>query len=138
MTARADSGGDRPMITRVPSPSTGQRAWLAGDAAEDIVARHYERRGYALDRRRWRGRGGEIDLILRRGALVVFVEVKQSRDFARAAQSLRPAQMQRLLQSAEDFLGGEPCGSLTECRFDVAFVDGGGICEIVENALGQG
>lgn len=66
----------------------------------------------------------EIDLILRDGAALIFVEVKQSRSFARAAESLSARQMQRIYRSAEEFLAGEPAGSLTEVRFDVALVDG--------------
>jgi len=37
----------------------------AGLAAEEIVAADYARRGLRLERRRWRGKRGEIDLIVR-------------------------------------------------------------------------
>ncbi|MFG6559891.1 YraN family protein [Sulfitobacter sp. 1A15299] len=113
-------------------------AYHAGIAAENRIAQDYERRGFAIARRRWRGRTGEIDLILRNGAALIFVEVKQSRSFARAAESLSARQMQRIYRSAEEFLAGEPAGSLTEVRFDVALVDGQGATEIIENAFGHG
>ncbi|MFG6565791.1 YraN family protein [Sulfitobacter sp. 1A13421] len=113
-------------------------AYHAGIAAENRIAQDYERRGFAIARRRWRGRAGEIDLILRDGAALIFVEVKQSRSFARAAESLSARQMQRIYRSAEEFLAGEPAGSLTEVRFDVALVDGQGGTEIIENAFGHG
>ncbi|MEM5543819.1 YraN family protein [Sulfitobacter sp. AS92] len=113
-------------------------AYHAGIAAENRIAQDYERRGFAIARRRWRGRAGEIDLILRDGAALIFVEVKQSRSFARAAESLSSRQMQRIYRSAEEFLAGEPAGSLTEVRFDVALVDGQGATEIIENAFGHG
>ena len=115
----------------------GQMAYQAGMAAENRIAQDYERRGFAVARRRWRGRSGEIDLILRDGAALIFVEVKQSRDFARAAESLSVHQMQRIARSAEEFLAGEPAGSLTEVRFDVALVNGQGATEIIENAFGH-
>ncbi|MDW4499007.1 YraN family protein [Sulfitobacter sp. D35] len=118
--------------------ASGSTAYHAGAAAEEAVERHYLQHGYTLAHRRWRGRGGEIDLVLRRREAVVFVEVKKSSDFARAAQRLAPAQIRRLLLSAEDFLGREPKGALTECRFDVALVDASGACSILRNALGQG
>ncbi|SEO02943.1 putative endonuclease [Salinihabitans flavidus] len=114
----------------------GQRAALAGLAAEAQVMRDYERHGFKMAARRWRGQGGEIDLILRSGAALIFVEVKQSRDFAHAAESLRPAQMQRLVAAASEFLAGEPGGQLTEARFDVALVNGRGEVRILENAFG--
>lgn len=116
----------------------GRMSYHAGIAAENRIAQDYERRGFAIARRRWRGRAGEIDLILRDGSALIFVEVKQSRSFARAAESLSSRQMRRIYRSAEEFLAGEPAGSLTEVRFDVALVDGQGATEIIENAFGHG
>lgn len=116
----------------------GRQNYHAGIAAENRIAQDYERRGFAVDRRRWRGRSGEVDLILRDGAEVIFVEIKKSRSFARAAENLSRRQMQRIYRSAEEFIGGEPAGSLTEVRFDVALVDGIGQFEIIENAFGHG
>ena len=116
----------------------GQMAHHAGLAAESRIAQDYERRGFAVARRRWRGKGGEIDLILRDGKGLIFVEVKQSSDFDRAAESLSARQMQRIYASAAEYLDGEPLGSLTEVRFDVALVDGQGDTRIIENAFGLG
>ncbi len=116
----------------------GKVAFHAGIAAENSVAQDYERRGLAVARRRWRGKSGEIDLIVQDGAALIFVEVKQSRNFARAAQSLSARQMQRIYLSAEEYLGQEPNGSLTDVRFDVALVDGSGATQIIENAFGHG
>src|SRR5579872_3795991 len=47
-----------------------------GRAGEDLAAAWYEARGYAVVARNWRSAGGEIDLVARRGRLVVIVEVK--------------------------------------------------------------
>jgi len=116
----------------------GKAAFHAGVAAENRIAQDYERRGFSVARKRWRGKGGEIDLVIRDGADLIFVEVKQSRDFARAAQSLSARQMQRIYASAEEYLGQEPNGSLTNVRFDVALVDGSGATQIIENAFGHG
>ena len=116
----------------------GQMAYQAGLAAEHRIALDYERRGFSVARRRWRGRSGEIDLIVRDGNGLVFVEVKQSRDFARAAESLSARQMNRIYTSAEEFLDQEPQGSLTAVRFDVALIDGTGDMQIIENAFGHG
>lgn len=117
---------------------TGQVAYLAGAAAEAQVAQDYERRGFAILRRRWRGKGGEIDLIARNGDGLIFIEVKASRDFDRAVRRLGARQIARLCTSAEEFLGTQPGGALTDMRFDVALVDGTGAVRIIENAFGQG
>ena len=116
----------------------GQRAYLAGVAAEDLVARHYEQRGYILAEQRWRGAGGEIDLIFRQGDALVFVEVKHSKTQAHAALRITQKQIERIYASAGQYLDNEPAGQLTKCRFDAALVDGAGRIEIIENAFGQG
>ena len=116
----------------------GQVAHLTGLAAEDRIAQDFEDRGYRLEQQRWRGAGGEIDLIFRHGDALVFVEVKASRSFESAAARLSARQQARLCQSAESYLAGQPAGSLTDMRFDVALVDGSGAYQILENAFGQG
>jgi putative endonuclease len=123
------------MTRHDPLKTKGQRAYLSGAAAEESVKRHYEARGLQVAAMRWRGEGGELDLVLRDGAAVVFVEVKKSASFARAAASLSRRQVERLIVSAQSFLGSEPRGLLTEARFDVALVDATGALEIHENAL---
>jgi len=96
----------------------------------------YERRGYTIDRRRWSGQGGEVDLIVRDAEGLIFVEVKQSRSFDRAAHSLSRRQMQRIYRAAEEYIGFEPTGSLTNVRFDVALLNANGETRIIENAFG--
>lgn len=118
--------------------SRGEAAYHGGMAAEAIVARAYEARGLQVADTRWRGAAGEIDLILRDGAAVIFVEVKKSRSFAQAALRLGPHQMERIYTAGAEFLAGEPKGQLTETRFDVALVDGQGRVQIHENAIGLG
>ena len=113
----------------------GATNYHAGFAAEDIVASDYARRGHRIAARRWRGSGGEIDLVMRDGAQVVFVEVKTSRSFARAATHLTRRQMDRICASASEFVAGEPGGQLTDMRFDLALVDGRGACRVIENAF---
>lgn len=110
-----------------------QTNYHAGLAAEAIVARQYENRGHAIACERWRGRGGEIDLIMRDGDSVVFIEVKKSRTHDRAAQRLSRRQMHRLCNAASEFVAGEPRGQLTEMRFDLATVDQAGTVRVIEN-----
>jgi putative endonuclease len=114
---------------------SGARSYHAGLAAEEQVAQFYSRSGREVCARRWRGTAGEIDLIARNGAEVIFIEVKQSATHALAAEHLTPRQMARIYASASEFLAGEPGGQLTESRFDVALVDATGKIEILENAF---
>jgi len=114
---------------------SGSCSYHAGLAAEDQVAELYQRNGRAVTHRRWRGKGGEIDLVARDGDDVVFIEVKKSRDFARAAESLSSRQMRRIWAAASEFLAGEPLGQMTPSRFDVALVNGVGQIDVIENAF---
>ncbi|MDE3029238.1 MAG: YraN family protein [Paracoccaceae bacterium] len=114
----------------------GAVAYHAGLAAEDAVRRDYERRGRSIAARRWRGSAGEIDLVARDGDVVIFIEVKTSRSFARAAERVSQRQMDRIYASASEFLAGEPRGQDTEVRFDVALVNAAGQVCILENAFG--
>lgn len=120
-----------------PNQARGRSGYHAGIAAEQIVAQDYARRGYPILHQRWRGAAGEIDLIARDGRGLIFVEVKKSRDFERAAERLDARQMSRLQRAAEEFLGTQPRGALTDMRFDVALVNGHGDIRVIENAFGH-
>ena len=115
---------------------SGSVSYHAGQCAEDIVSRVYCREGYAQLARRWRGPGGEIDLIFEKRGALVFVEVKKSSSFATAGARLSERQMQRIYASAGSFLATMPNGQDTESRFDAALVDATGRVEILENAFG--
>ena len=114
---------------------SGAVSYHSGLAAEDAVWRDYAARGHELAARRWRSGAGEIDLVARKDGAVVFVEVKRARDLASAAARVTARQLARIARSAEAFLGGEPRGTDTPCRVDVALVDGAGRIEILENVM---
>ncbi len=113
----------------------GRRSYLSGAAAEDGVLDRYCRVGYRLRERRWRGKAGEIDLILEQDGVLVFVEVKKGPDFETAATRLRPQQIARICAAADEYAGAQPDGALSEMRFDLGLVDARGAIDIVENAL---
>jgi len=115
--------------------SRGLANYIAGHSAEGSVARVYEDRGIPICARNWRGSGGEIDLIGRRGDEVIFVEVKSSRSHDLAASHVTQAQIARIFTTVDEFLAGEPKGLLTDVRIDLALVDGQGRVEIIENAF---
>ena len=100
--------------------TTGRQ--VAGSAAEDLAARHLERHGLAIVERNWRCRAGEIDLVARDGATVVFVEVRlrTSAAFGGAAASVDAHKQRRILQAARLYLAGR---ADVPCRCDVVVLD---------------
>jgi putative endonuclease len=114
---------------------SGHVSYHAGLSAEESVEKGYLCAGYTPIARRFRGKQGEIDLILQGEDCVIFVEVKKSRSHARAAERLSARQIERLFLTASEFLECRPDGQNSNTRFDVALVDGQGRVRIIENAL---
>lgn len=114
----------------------GLSAHVSGHSAEARVADRYLERGCTILKRCWRSPAGEVDLILRDGAQIVFVEVKKAETHDIAATRLSRRQMDRICTAALLFAETLPEGALTQIRFDAALVDAGGCVEILENAFG--
>lgn len=113
---------------------SGQVSYFSGLAAESQVARHYAKAGLSVRATRWRGKGGEIDLVLSDGSALVFVEVKKSRTHDAALRRVSRRQLDRIMVAAEEFAAGEPAGRLTDMRIDIALVDELGQIVILPNA----
>lgn len=107
----------------------------AGFAAEEAAVRHYEGLGARIAARRWRGRGGEVDVIATLDGLTVFVEVKRAATHDEAATRLGGRQIARIHDCASEYMATLPGGLLSPVRFDVALVDGAGRVSVIENAL---
>ena len=110
-----------------------------GKIGEDLACRELERRGYAILARRYRRRGGELDIIARDGGTVVFVEVKarDSREFGDGSEAVTRLKRRRMVAIALDYLGRH---RLTEraCRFDVVSIlmsNGEPAIEVIQNAF---
>jgi putative endonuclease len=94
-----------------------------GKTGEDLACRELERRGYAILERRWRLRGGEIDIIARHGDTVVFVEVK-ARDgstFGEGSEAVTVRKQRRIVQLAVWYLARHRLVDVP-CRFDVVSI----------------
>ena len=110
-----------------------------GRIGEDLACRELERRGYAIVARRYRRRGGELDIIARDGPTIVFVEVKarEGRRFGEPVEAVTGLKRHRMAQLALDYLARH---HLTEysCRFDVVSIqleDGCSTIEVFQNAF---
>jgi putative endonuclease len=94
----------------------------AGRRAERLAAWWLRLKGFRVLATRWRSPVGEVDLIARRGDLVVFVEVKRRATPDAAASSVTPAQRERVARAAEHFLARHREHAGAELRFDAVLV----------------
>jgi putative endonuclease len=106
---------------RLPGRSAKQEQ---GQRWERAAQAHLERHGLRLVEANFRCKGGEIDLIMRDGVALVFVEVRQRADrlHGGAAASVGAAKIRRLTHAASLYLMRFP--HMPPCRFDVIAIDG--------------
>ena len=95
-----------------------------GDAAEALAAEFLAARGLAVVERNYRCRFGEVDIIARSGATLVFVEVRARRSgsFGGAAESITAAKRRKVLVAARHYLAAHRIDCA--CRFDVVLLSG--------------
>lgn len=104
-----------------PSPER-QAAFRLGLSAESRAAALLIAKGFRIAARRWRSPLGEIDIVVRRGRLLVFVEVKARDTLDGAAWALTPQQRRRIVGGAEAWLAAHPDDAQCYIRFDVMLV----------------
>ena len=97
-----------------------------GARAEQLALYHLENRGLRCLRRNFRCRLGEIDLIMRDGECLVFVEVRfRSRNSrVSAAHSIGPSKQRKIILAASVFLRTARQHANDIMRFDVVAIDG--------------
>ncbi|MGI4848449.1 MAG: YraN family protein [Janthinobacterium lividum] len=106
--------------------ATGRRTaqQQRGQAGEDAALDYLQRRGLALVARNFRCKGGEIDLVMRDGQMLVFVEVRRRAHtrFGGAAASVTRTKQARLVIAAQVYL--QRFRVPPACRFDVVAIEG--------------
>ncbi len=96
-----------------------RRAEQRGRRSEALAAWFLRLKGYRILARRFRTSVGEVDLIVRRGRLIAFVEVKQRPTAAEAAEAVTPAGQRRIVRAATAWLAAHPAAAGFDLRFDV-------------------
>lgn len=111
-----------------------RRQQLGADG-EAQVARHYQAQGYEVLDRNWRCREGELDLVCRRGRVLVVCEVKTrtTAAFGLPAEAVTVRKQQKLRLLASRWLASSTFRP-SAIRFDVAAVLAGEL-ELIEDAF---
>jgi putative endonuclease len=113
-----------------------------GRVGEELACRALEAHGYTILARRYRARLGELDIVARDGATLVFVEVKarQDRRFGDPPAAVTWRKQQRLAVMAAEYLNAHGLGH-ERCRFDVVGVvvgEGEPEVEVIRDAFRPG
>jgi putative endonuclease len=93
-----------------------------GRRAETLAAWFLRLKGYRLVARRYKTPVGEIDLIVRRGRTIAFVEVKHRPTMEEATEAATPAGRRRIARAAALWLAKNPAAADRDLRFDVIMV----------------
>ena len=105
---------------RVPSRTARAR----GETTERVAAEWLQAQGLRLIARNQHAKGGELDLVMRDGDTLVFVEVRHRTDsrHGHPLETVNASKQRRLIQAARFYLlrNGLSC----PCRFDVVGVTG--------------
>ncbi|MEC8094484.1 MAG: YraN family protein, partial [Pseudomonadota bacterium] len=118
--ARKKKGPDADNISR------RQRAFKQGRRAEAYARWVLRAKGYRVLARNFRHPLGEVDLIVRRDRLLIFVEVKFRADRDTGPYAVSPAQWRRISAGASGFVARHPHYAGPVWRFDLFVVGGNG------------
>ncbi|TQV80202.1 YraN family protein [Exilibacterium tricleocarpae] len=100
-------------------------AGMRGDRAEQRAQAYLISQGLQPVTRNYRCKAGEIDLIMRDGEVLVFVEVRlrSASRFGAAAATVTAKKQQKIIRTAAFFLQAHRLTETTRCRFDVIAFD---------------
>jgi putative endonuclease len=102
-------------------------AFRTGISAESRAAAYLIAKGFRILARRFKSPLGEIDIVARRGSLLVFVEVKARQSLDDAAWSVTERQRGRIIGAAEAWLARNAPERIRDIRFDAVLIAPGRI-----------
>jgi putative endonuclease len=98
------------------------KAYRRGHSSEWLAALALMAKGFRIVARRYRTKLGEIDLIARRGNLVLIVEVKARATLVAAMEALGRESERRIEGAADMWLSRQPDYGKLSVRFDMVAV----------------
>ncbi len=113
-----------------------------GQQYEQMAATFLRRQGLSLIEMNFLARGGELDLIMRDGSSIVFVEVKyrSNQYHGHAAESVTKQKQRRLIKTANWWMLKQGLNiEATDFRFDVVAIhNNGNHIDWIKNAITEG
>ncbi|WLS03981.1 YraN family protein [Shinella oryzae] len=105
-----------------PADPNRLKAFRRGHVSEYLAALYLLAKGYRIRAIRYRTKAGEIDIIARRGDLVVCVEVKARRDVDSAVFAVTGTAQRRIRAASEVWLARQPDAHRLSLRYDIVAV----------------
>lgn len=95
-----------------------------GSKQEDLAIRYLQHKGYCLWERNYRGREGEIDLVMNHGSIIVFVEVKfrSSDHFGQPYESVTAVKRRKIIRTADRYLYERGLLDGWDIRYDIVSI----------------
>jgi len=97
-------------------------ALTSGWRAEQIAVFALRLKGYRILAVRFLAKGGEIDIVARRGTTIAFVEVKLRKSLLTAMTAIDPAKQRRMSRAARFWLSAHPWAARLTLRGDAIYV----------------
>ncbi len=112
---------------------------VIGNEGENKAVEFLLHNGYELLHKNWRTRFGEIDIIVKKDNLIVFVEVKSlpKGNLDYLSKVLNKDKQERIIKTSKRFLLNNRQYSNSYIRYDVIVIDMPGMSEVyhIENAF---
>ncbi len=96
-----------------------KRSERHGHRAERLAAWFLRLKGYRVIARRWRTGAGEIDLVVKRGRVLAFVEVKARADLLAGLEAVTPAARARIARAGAAWVSRYPAAGTLDLRYDI-------------------
>jgi len=95
-----------------------KKTYQFGLLAEAIAAIFLRLKGYKILHRRYKNNFGEIDIIAKKGRVIIFIEVKARKRKVSIEEMLSDAQISRISNAAEFFIAKNPRFHELDWRID--------------------
>lgn len=109
-------------MSEVPRSSRARRSGVTGRRSEWLAILFLSAKGYRLLTRRFGGKGGEIDLVMKRGRTIAFVEVKARGRLEDAQVAITPEKRRLVELRIRQWLARNPWAMDHHLRADAVFM----------------
>mgnify|MGYP003150157157 CR=1 FL=1 len=117
-------------MPKTTATTARKRAERSGRYAEFWAAIFLRLKGFSILAQRVRTPSGEIDIIARRGGLLVFAEVKARRDIGAAIEAVTPQNRKRIARAAGLYLSRHQGLAACSIRYDIIAIAHWRLCHL--------